>query len=172
MKHLTCLAVLLAVTASTGIAHAGPQETRTCEFKVKTPRVSGQARVTLADGKVTKLAVNVLYSGQRGRPGYTCTIDASRSEQDSTWSEDGGATLIANASPFNPNEADRIKVTVGKFVSIDMGETQSLGRCGVGAELPRAIVIPTKTKTCRVWLSQQVNSVSDNAKLEEYKPAA
>src|SRR5688572_4327 len=111
MKHLICAAALLAVTTSAVIAHAGPQQTRTCEFKVKMPRVWGKASVTFADGKVMKVAVDVLYSGERGRPGYTCTIDASRSEQDSKWSEDGGATLIENASPFNPNEPDRVKVT-------------------------------------------------------------
>jgi hypothetical protein len=37
-------------------------------------------------------------------------------------------------------------MTVGKLVSIDMEEAQSLGRCGVGAELPKAIVIPAKGK--------------------------
>jgi hypothetical protein len=154
MKHLICAAALLAVTTSAGIAHAGPQQTRTCEFKVKMPRVWGKASVTFADGKVMKVAVDVLYSGERGRPGYTCTIDASRSEQDSKWSEDGGATLIENASPFNPNEPDRVKVTAGKHVSIDLNETQSLGRCGAGAELPRAIVIPARGKACRVWLGE------------------
>jgi hypothetical protein len=154
MKHLINLAVLVMVATSAAIAHAGPQETRTCEFTMKMPRVSGQARVTISDGKVTKLAVDVLYSGERGRPGYTCTIEASRSEQDSKWSEDGGATLIDNASPFNPNEPDRVKVTVGKHVSLDLGEAQSLGRCGVGAELPQAIVIPARGKACRVWLEE------------------
>jgi hypothetical protein len=156
MKHFNTLAVLLAVAASAGIARAEQQETRSCEFKVKSPRVSGEASVTLADGKVTKIAVDVFYSsGERGRPGYTCTIDSSRNDdQESKWSEDGDATVIANASPLNANEPDRVKVTVGKFVSIDLAETQSLSRCGAGAELPRAIVIPTKSKTCRVWLRE------------------
>ena len=57
------------------------------------------------------------------------------------WSEEGGATLIANASPYNPAEPDRVKVTLGRHVSIDLEQAQSLGRCGVGAALPRAIVI-------------------------------
>ncbi len=115
------------------------------------PRVWGQASVTLADGKVTKVAVTILYSVERGRPGYTCTINASRGDEDSKWSDDGGATLIDNPSPFNPSQPDRVTVTVGKHISIDLEETQSLGRCGVGAALPKAIVIPAKSKTCRVW---------------------
>jgi hypothetical protein len=61
--------------------------------------------------------------------------------------------MIANASPFNPEEPDRVRVTVGRHLSIDLDEAQSLGRCGVGAELPRgAIVIPAQRKACRVWL--------------------
>jgi hypothetical protein len=68
------------------------------------------------------------------------------------WTEDAGATLIANRSPFNPNEADRVKVTVGRDVSIDLSETQSLGRCGAGAELPQTIVIPARRAACRVQL--------------------
>lgn len=47
-----------------------------------------------------------------------------------------------------------MKVTVGKNVSIDFAQAQSLGRCGAGAELPRAIVIPEKKGACRVWLGE------------------
>src|SRR5262245_39383154 len=115
MKHLTCLAVLLAMAASAGAAHAERQETRKCEFKLKMPRVWGQASVALAERKVMKVAVDVLYkSGERGSPGYTCTIDMSRGDEESKWSEEDGATVVANASPFNPSEPDRFKITVGK----------------------------------------------------------
>jgi hypothetical protein len=47
--------------------------------------------------------------------------------------------MIANAPPFNPEEPDRVRVTVGRHVShvsIDLDEAQSLGRWGVGAQLP------------------------------------
>jgi hypothetical protein len=62
--------------------------------------------------------------------------------------------LIANASPFSAAQPDRMKVTVGKYVSIDLSQAQSAGRCGAGAELPRAIVIPEKKGACRVWLGE------------------
>src|SRR5690242_11630304 len=109
MKLIICLAALLV--ASIGIARAEPQEIRGCEFKAKMPRVWGEASVTLTDGKLAKLSMSILYSsGERGRPGYTCTIDASRTgDLESKWSEDGGATVITNATPFNENEPDRIK---------------------------------------------------------------
>jgi hypothetical protein len=81
-----------------------------------------------------------------------CAVDSSRGDKDSVWSEDGRATLVANASPFTPNQPDRVKITVGRFVSIDLDEAQSAGRCGAGAELPRAIVIPAQKGACRVWL--------------------
>jgi hypothetical protein len=152
MKHLTCLAVFLVMVTSTRIAHANGKVIRACEFEVKVRCVSGEARLTLADGAVISIAVDVFWCGLGG-PGYTCLIDSSRSAQDSRWSEDEGATLIANASPWNPNQPDRVKVTVGRHVSIDLDEAQTLGRCGAGAELPRAIVIPAQGRTCRAWLS-------------------
>jgi hypothetical protein len=156
MKRLVylhaCLLALLLVTTSTKLAHAQRQETRACEFQVKGRCVSGQASVTLAGGVVTKLEVGMFWCGRSGNLGYSCTIDSSRDDGESVWSEEAGATVIANPSPFNPNEPDQAKVTVGRYVSIDLEKAQSLGRCGVGAELPRAIVIPARGKTCRAWL--------------------
>jgi hypothetical protein len=144
--------LLLMLTASTGFAHGGGTETRACQFEVKARCASGETSVTLADGVVQSIAVNVFWCGLPGRPGYGCTIDSSRDDKESQWSEADGATLIANPSPFDPTRADRVKVTVGRYVSIDLDEAQSLGRCGAGAELPRAIVIPAQGRACRVWL--------------------
>ena len=49
-----------------------------------------------------------------------------------------GATVITDSTPYtDPREPDRIKVTVRHEVSIDLNETQSVPRCGVGAELAR-----------------------------------
>jgi hypothetical protein len=154
MKHLLHLAVLLAVATLSGIAGATADEIRACGFEVKARCVSGDARVTLAGGAVKRVEVNVIWCGEKGRPGYTCTIDSSRNDQDSKWSDEGGATLIASASPWNASQPDRMKVTVGRRVSIDLAQTQSVGRCGAGAELPRAIVIPEKKGACRVWLGE------------------
>ena len=116
--------------------------------------VSGEARVTLDGGAVKRIEVDVDWCGEKGAPGYSCSIDVTRGDKDSTWSDEGGATWIANPAPFNASAPDRVKVTVGKYVSIDFGETQSLGRCGAGAELPRAIVIAGEKGKCRVWLGE------------------
>jgi hypothetical protein len=140
MKPLIYLVVLLVATTSARIAHAAGVEIHSCDFEVKARCVSGDARVTLADGTVKRVEVEVYWCGLPHRP----AIDSSRGDEDSQWSEDGGATLIANTAPANPNEPDRVKVTVGKNVSIDLGETQSLGRCGAGAALSQAIVIPAQ----------------------------
>jgi hypothetical protein len=120
---------------------------------VKARCASGEPRVTLDDRMVKRVEIDVFWCGLPGKPGYTCTIDSSRGDRDSTWSEDGGATLIAIAPSSNPYQHDRVKVTVGRYVSIDLDETQSAGNCGAGAELPRAIVIPAKRGKCRVWLT-------------------
>jgi hypothetical protein len=153
MKRLIHLAVPLLATTLAGAATAGADDVRACDFEVKARCASGDARVTLADGALKRLEVNVIWCGGSGGPAYTCSIDSARKDGDSQWSDDKGATLITNAAPFSPAQPDRIKVTVGRSVSIDFGETQSLGRCGAGAELPRAIVIPETKGPCRVWLA-------------------
>jgi len=155
MKHLISMAVLVAAATAAGIAHAGGPEIRSCDFAVKARCASGDARVTLSGGVVQRVEVNVIWCSLPGHPDFTCTIDSSRGDKDSKWSDDAGATVIANASPFNPVAPDRVTVTVGRHVSIDLGQAQSLGRCGAGAELPRAIVIPAQGKTCRVWLGAE-----------------
>ena len=144
-------AALLALTISVPPAHAG-EEVRSCEYKVKSRGTSGSAEVTLTDGVVSKLDILVFYSALPGRPGYTCTVNPSRSEKDDTWSDEAGATVITNNTPFVSTMPDRVKVTVGKYVSIDFAEAQSAGRCGAGAELPKAIVIPAGKGACRVFL--------------------
>ena len=147
-------AVLVAVITLGGVAGAHADEVRACKFEVKARCASGDARVTLDGGVIKRIEVNVVWCGPQGRPGYSCGIDSSRGEPDSKWSEEGGATVIDNAAPFNAAQPDRVKVTVGRFVSIDLAQTQSLGRCGAGAALPRAIVIPEKNGACRVWLGE------------------
>ncbi|QGM98987.1 hypothetical protein [Methylocystis parvus] len=151
------LAILLASTmffapASVTLAHAENRETRKCEFEAKKRCASGEAAVTLVDGAVTNVQIEVFWCGRPGAPGYSCMIDVSRGDKESKWSEEGGATLIDNAAPFNPQAPDRVKITLGKFVSIDLENAQSLGRCGAGAELPKAIVVPARKALCRVWL--------------------
>jgi hypothetical protein len=133
VKRLVCLVALpvlsvLATLIST--ARAAEQQIRTCEFAVKSRCVSGEARVTVANGVVIRIEINADWCGLPGHPGFICTIDSSRSDQGSTWSDDRGTTLITNASPWNPHEPDQIKVTVGPDVSVDLTEAQSLGRCG------------------------------------------
>ncbi len=151
---ISLFVLLLAAAIATSRAFAAGQEVRECDFEVKARCASGDAAVTLVAGKVTKIEVSAIWCGLPGHPTYSCTIDASRGDKESKWPEEGGATLIDNASPFNAEQPDRLKITVGKFVSIDMEEAQSAGRCGTGAELPRAIVIPARKGRCRVWLSK------------------
>ena len=154
MKHRIALASVLVLTAWTATAPAGGPDIRACDFTAKRGCVSGDARVTLVDGEVKRVEVDVYWCALPGRPGYTCLIDSSRGDGDATWSDEGGATLIDNTSPlkWNPNAPDRVKVTVGPEVSIELAEAQSLGRCGAGAALPLAIIIPANTAACRVRL--------------------
>lgn len=150
MKFAICVAALLAAATASSAVRA--DDIRACRFAVKARCASGDVRITSADGTIKRIEIDVFWCGLPGRPGYTCTIDSSRGDPDSLWSEDGGATLIANRSPWNPDLPDRVRVTAGQDVSIDLNETQSLGRCGAGAELPKTIVIPAQKGACRVEL--------------------
>jgi hypothetical protein len=154
MTRVLCFVTLLTLTVAAPVAYAG-DEVRSCEYEVKARCSSGAATVTLTNGSLSKLEVTVFYCGLRGRPGYTCMIDSSRAEKDDSWSDEGGATVIASGTPFDPTAPDRVKVTVGKYVSIDFSEAQSAGRCGAGAELPKAIVIPAAKGACRVFLDKE-----------------
>jgi hypothetical protein len=123
-KRLVVLAVFVALTTMTRFAHADEQDVRSCEFEVKARCASGDARVTLSHGAVVRVEVDVYWCNLRGRgaPSFACTIDSSRTDKDSLWTEDADATVIANGAPSNPNESDRVKVTVGRDVSIDFSD--------------------------------------------------
>jgi hypothetical protein len=151
-NYLLSCPVLLIATLLAGFACADGQNIRRCDFEVKARCASDDARVTLADGAVIRVEVDAYWCALHGRPPFICTIDSSRSDHSSVWSEDRGSTLIDNASPWNAEQPDRVKVKVGRDVTIDLNETQSLGRCGAGAELPRTIVIPAQGRACQVWL--------------------
>ena len=151
MKHLT-QGALVAVALFGGAATAAADDIRACDFAVRARCASGHARVTFAGGALKRVEVDVDWCGGKGAPGYSCSIDASRGDKDSQWSDVGGATTIANSAPYDATHPDSLKVTAGRTVSIDLANTQSLGRCGAGAELPRAIVIPEKKGACRVQL--------------------
>jgi hypothetical protein len=152
MQPFAYVPVLLLL--GTGLACAAGQEVRHCDFDVKARCASGEARVTIANGVVNRVEVDVIWCGLPGHPAYTCTIDSSRVDPDSKWSSYGSTTVIANTSPLNPNYPDRVKVTLGPDVTIDFKEAQSLGHCGAGAELPQTLVIPARGKACRVRLGE------------------
>jgi hypothetical protein len=153
MKHLKYLALLSMAIALAHAASAADRTVRRCDFEVKARCASGEARVTMTDKAVSRVEIDVIWCGLPGKPGYTCSVDVSRDDGESQWSGAEGATVVTDTS-LNPTEPDRIKVTVGRNVSIDLKEVQSAGRCGAGAELPQAIVIPANGKTCRVWLEE------------------
>ena len=76
MKNLLQCAGLLMLMLLSGFARAGGQETRACEFEVRVRCASGDARVTLADGAVIRVEVNVYWCALHGHPPFACTIDS------------------------------------------------------------------------------------------------
>lgn len=151
--QLAPLAAFLVLGNAVTVCPAESELVRACEFTVKPRCASGEARATFSAGELTKLAINVYWCGLPGKLGYSCVVEYARSDNNSSWAESGGVITIENRSPANPSLPDRIKVTANRHISIDLEETQSSGTCGAGAELPRAIVIPERKDTCRVWLA-------------------
>ena len=100
LERVIYLAVLLVAAPLILVARADGQEIRKCDFEVKARCATGDASVTLADGVVKSVEVNVYWCGLKGQPGYICAMDSSRTDPNAKWSEDGGATLITNASPL------------------------------------------------------------------------
>jgi hypothetical protein len=155
---------LHAIAATTMLAlglHATPAlgadntSELTCEFDVPKQCTSGSARVTFKGDTLDELAVESFTCGLPGKPGYACDVSFKRGDKESTWSDANGATIIDKKSPFDSTRPDRIKVTVGKFISIDLAEVQVSGACGAGAELPSALVITKGKHTCRVWTDRR-----------------
>jgi hypothetical protein len=60
MKRLFRCAALLVLTLLAGFADAAGQELRTCDFDLKGGCRSGEARVTLTDGVVIRVEVDVI----------------------------------------------------------------------------------------------------------------
>lgn len=152
-KYLVTCAILLAAAAPAATVHAGDRTAHACDFKLRARCASGDAKVTLDNGTVTRVEINIEFCALRGGPGYGCTIDSSRSDSDSKWSQNGTTVVIDNAAPFDPTHPDRVSVTPGPDIAIDLKNAQSIGRCGAGAELPQSIVIPAQGRTCRVRLA-------------------
>jgi len=148
----TIAAAALALLSAAMSAQA-KDELRSCTFEVKSRCASGEAKVRVSGNAAASVSVNVFWCGRKGTPGYSCVVEFSRNDGKAKWSEESGTAVVENASPWNPGQPDRIKVTVGKHVSLDFEEAQSGGACGAGAELPRAIVIPEGKGACRVWLN-------------------
>ena len=130
----------------------GQEMVRSCDWEVKSRCASGSASVTFVGGVPAKVSVDSYYCGpRRGAPGYSCTVMYERSDKHSVWSEHGNTLVISNQES-SPSQPDKLKLVIGKHISIDLDETPRVGNCGAGAELPRAIVIPEGEKVCRVWL--------------------
>ncbi len=154
MRFLAKVAgALLAVSSLGPAAQAGGrEEVHKCDFEVRARCASGDVAVTLVDGVVKEVEINDFWCGRPGNLGYSCVLDWSRDDKESRWSQDGGATTIEKTD--SAGLPDRMKVTVGRYISIDLAETRSVNACGAGAELPQAIVIPASGKKCRVWLGR------------------
>lgn len=149
---LVVLTAIVLLQCAASACRAETESVHKCEFSVRSHCTSGGAQATLKGGELTRLSVDVYMCGLPGKLGYSCSIDFSRNDENSSWTESDGVVTIENKFSQDLATPERIKVTLGRHISIDLDETRSASHCGAGAQLPSAIVIPDVKRACRVWL--------------------
>ena len=145
------LFTFIVLASSTGCASAsteGATQNLSCEIPKGDSGGSGDAAVEVRDGEVQSVDVQTYFPGLPGKPGYSCTLQATRSDGESTWTVDGAETTVEFIWP----EHDSIKIVpLPGGYKIDLSKTRS-SFCGAGAALPEEMTILGTGAQCRaVW---------------------
>ncbi len=120
-----------------------------CAYGYQKPMTSGEAKLNIKDGRVSRVWFNNYFPGGQGELGFTCHIDWSRQDEDYVWQEHGLAVfVIAKAS------GDALRLTRSrKGYRLDFSDVKTLSNyCGAGAEVPVSVFIPNTGKSCKVSL--------------------
>ncbi|MDD5037095.1 MAG: hypothetical protein PHE55_20400 [Methylococcaceae bacterium] len=106
---------------------------------------SGEAKITIRDNKIDKIAFNNYYPGMRGSLGYTCSIDVSRENSDYAWQDMDTGARVSTKDAGDAFTLSRNK----KGYLLSFKSINTLSRfCGAGAELPDDVLIPHSGKSC------------------------
>ncbi|MBI3149584.1 MAG: hypothetical protein HYZ17_13830 [Betaproteobacteria bacterium] len=152
MKSPIVTALALAAWMLPVVA-AEPDGVFTCSYEIKKPCTQGSVSVEWIGGLVQKLTFENFFCGTAGRPGYSCTLESTRSGGEDRWRQQGSKTEIELGSPFNSEEKDTVLISVERDTfRFDFSSTQSGGKCGAGAQLPQSIALDRKSKKCSVRL--------------------
>jgi len=154
MKNTTpALLLLLSLGAPLGAAAAALGEasgTYTCSYKLFSSCGNGSATIKLLNGKLQQVSFESLFCATPAKPANRCSLDSARGGPD-RWSESGTAVRIEFTHPKYPEMDDALAVTVQEqAIVIDFGESQSLPRCGLGANLPEKLTLDPADKHCKV----------------------
>lgn len=150
---ISAVLVLWAAQAVSAAEPAGqPSDKFSCSYDIKRRCTSGTAEVELQQGRPRRVNFENFVCGLPGAPGYTCTVESTADGKDK-WQQTGKTTRINFHESWNPDNPDTLTVTAEPSrIVLDFADTQSLGKCGSGAELPDRVVIDPKTKRCEVDL--------------------
>ena len=148
------LLTFIVLASSAGCAPAstdGAIQRFSCDFAEADSGASGSGAVEVRDGEVQSLTVQTHFPGLPGKWGYSCLLDASRGDQESTWTAKGAETRVDFERIGAYRDRVRIVPLPGGY-RIDLRDTRPTGKCGAGAELPREMTILETGAQCRtVW---------------------
>ncbi|HJV71324.1 hypothetical protein [Ideonella sp.] len=136
--------------AGAAVALGEASGTYTCSYKLFSSCSSGSATVKLLNGKLQQVSFESLFCATPAKPANRCSLESARGGPD-RWSESGTAVRIEFTHPKYPEMDDALAVTVqGQAIVIDFGESQSLPRCDLGADLPEKLTLDPADQNCRV----------------------
>ena len=144
------IAMLLAVQAlakDTAKADGGIA----CTYDHKKPITSGEAKLSINDGKINRIWFNSYYPGGRGELGFTCHLDINRGDEAYAWQDKGLDTLVTAKDTGENLHLSRAK----QGYRLDFGNFRTVSNyCGSGAEVPLAVFIPFSSKPCKIRLTE------------------
>jgi len=130
-----------------------PPSNLSCKYEIKRNCTLGSVELELKDGRIQRIDFGNFYCPAHGEIGFTCSIDVSRGDKNTKWTDKGGSSTIEFSGADNSPDGNSLTISrVRNGVVIDMRNTSSYGRCGAGAELPERIFVPARSKKCEVKL--------------------
>lgn len=148
------LALSLATSFGAAAATAPPLSeasgTYRCTYKLFSRCGEGTASVLLQGGRLQQVSLEARFCATGGQPARRCSLSSARSGKDK-WSDTGASVRIEFLHPKYPEMEDALLVSIeGGAIVLDLGESQPLPHCGMGADLPDRLTLEPAAAHCKV----------------------
>jgi hypothetical protein len=143
----------VAFAAACDLLNPGKSELQSysCEGDAGALERGVEARVETRNGEVQSLAVQTHFPGLPGKWGYSCSLAATRGDDESSWKMEGRETTVDflnETTAWEDGDYARLVPVAGGY-RIDLRNTKPSMKCGAGAGLPREIVIIGTGNQCQ-----------------------